>query len=492
MPSIDIRQLVNSVPGVLSGGGSNPVMSGVFLTTNSAVQVGTALSFPTYASVAAFFGSSAQESISAAQYFAGFDNSTVKPSVLKFWRYVNANVAAFLRGGSLGSMTLDQLKAIGSGTLIATVDGTLKTASSIALGSATSFSNAATLITTAFTSGVTCTYDSQRNAFVLTSATTGATSTITYCTGTLATALFMTQATGAVLSQGAAATTPAASMDALLLASKNWATFSTLFEPLLADKQAFATWTSQRTDRVYFAWDTDIGATQTGNTSNFGYLAKIAQYNGVAPLYNRVDDAAFWMGTTASINFNQTNGRIAFSYRSQAGLVPAVYDDTVYANLIANGYNFYGSFSNNTDTFSFAQSGAIPGMWKWLDEYINQIYLNAQLETALINLLINSTSLPYNIDGYNAIRAACADPIRAAKNFGSIRAGVTLTQAQKNQINGAVGFDVSNEMFTEGYYLQISDADGTTRTNRTSPPISLWYMSGGSMRTLSMASIDVL
>lgn len=492
MPSIDIRQLVNSVPGVLSGGGSNPVMSGVFLTTNSAVPVGNALSFPTYASVAAFFGSAAQESISAAQYFAGFDNSTIKPSVLKFWRYVNASVAAYVRGGSLGTMTLAQLQAIGSGTLIATVDGTLKTSSTIALGSASSFSNAASLITTAFVSGVTCTYDSQRNAFVLTSATTGATSTITYCTGTLATALFMTQSTGAVLSQGAVATTPAASMDALLINTKSWATFTTLFEPVLADKQAFSTWTSQKNDRIYFPWDTDIGATQTGNTTNFGYLAQIAQYNGVAPLYNRIDDAAFWMGMVASINFDQTNGRVAFAYRSQAGLVPVVYDDTIYANLINNGYNFYGSFSNNTDTFSFAQSGKIPGIWKWLDEYVNQIYLNAQLQSALITLLTNVLSLPYNADGYNLIRAACADPIRAAKNFGSIRAGVTLSQAQKNIINGAVGFDVSNEMFTEGFYLQILDADATARTNRTTPPISLWYMSGGSMRTLSMAAIDVL
>ena len=492
MPSIDIRQLVNSVPGVLSGGGSNPVMSGVFLTTNSSVPVGTALSFPTYASVAAFFGSSAQESISAAQYFAGFDNSTVKPSILKFWRYVNANVAAFVCGGNLGSMTLAQLQAIGSGTLIATVDGTLKTSSTIALGSATSFSNAASLITTAFTSGVTCTYDSQRNAFVLTSSTTGASSTITYCTGTLATSLFMTQATGAVLSQGAVATTPSASMDALLLATKNWATFSTLFEPILADKQAFATWTSQKTDRIYFCWDTDIGATQTGNTSNFGYLAQIAQYNGVAALYNRVDDAAFWMGMVASINFSQPNGRVSFAYRSQAGLTPVVTDDTTYANLITNGYNFYGSFSNNTDTFSFAQTGKIPGVWKWLDEYVNQIYLNSQMQSSVVNLMTNVLSAPFNSDGVALVRAALIDPIISARNFGTIRAGVTLTSAQKAQINGSVGYDVSNEMFTEGFYLFLGDPDATDRANRNYSKIFLWYMSGGSMRTINISATDVL
>jgi hypothetical protein len=488
--AIDIRNLVTSTPSVLSGGGSSPSMASVFLTNNTAVPIGQAKLFTLASAVSAFFGSASAEALAANIYFSGFQNSTVKPNALYFWQYPSANVAAYLRGGNLGSMTLTQLKAL-SGVLTMTVDGVVKTTTTINLTAATSFSNAATIISAGFTSGPVVAFDAQRNAFTFTSNTTGASSTITYATGTLSAGLLLTQALGAETSQGTVAGVPATSMDSLLATTKKWATFTTLFEPVTADKTLFALWTTSKTDRVYFAWDTDIGATQNGNLTSFGVLAKAAQYNGVCPLYNRVDDAAFWAGTVASVDWTRREGRIAFAYRSQAGLTAAVTDDTIYANLIANGYNFYGQFSSNVDTFSFCQTGAIPGAWKWLDTYINEIYLNQQIQTAVVNLLLSVNSLPYSDYGYALLRAACTDPIKSFITFGGIRAGVPLSDAQKTQINGAAGVDVSGEMFTEGYYLQILPADAQTRSNRTSPPITLWYMDGGSIRTVNLASIAV-
>ena len=56
------------------------------------------------------------------------------------------------------------------------------------------------------------TYDSLSGAFIVTSGTTGATSTVSYGSGTTADALNLTAADGAVLSQGAAAAVPAAAM----------------------------------------------------------------------------------------------------------------------------------------------------------------------------------------------------------------------------------------------------------------------------------------
>ena len=64
------------------------------------------------------------------------------------------------------------------------------------------------------TANPTVTYDSVRGAFVIDSGTTGAASSIAFpTTGTLATDLLLTQAAGAVLSQGSAAMTPAEVMD---------------------------------------------------------------------------------------------------------------------------------------------------------------------------------------------------------------------------------------------------------------------------------------
>ena len=87
---------------------------------------------------------------------------------------------------------------------------------------------------------VTVTYDSIASAFVITSGSTGATSTIAFpTTNALATGLLLTAATGAVLSQGALAATPNAFMTNLVTITQNFATFSTNFEPNTASKEAF-------------------------------------------------------------------------------------------------------------------------------------------------------------------------------------------------------------------------------------------------------------
>src|ERR1019366_8994298 len=66
-------------------------------------------------------------------------------------------------------------------------------------------------------SGAVCTYDTLRQAFVITSPTTGALSTVAFpTTGALVTGLNLTAATGAVLSQGAAISTPAGTMAAII------------------------------------------------------------------------------------------------------------------------------------------------------------------------------------------------------------------------------------------------------------------------------------
>lgn len=75
------------------------------------------------------------------------------------------------------------------------------------------------------------TYDSQFEAFIVTSGITGAPSTAAFATGTLAGPLALTAATGAVLSQGAAATTPSAFMTALVAQNQNWVSFTTTFDP---------------------------------------------------------------------------------------------------------------------------------------------------------------------------------------------------------------------------------------------------------------------
>ncbi|MBR8475838.1 DUF3383 domain-containing protein [Burkholderia cenocepacia] len=496
--SIPASLIASVTPSVISAGGSALDLVGIILTTNSRVPIGTVPTFPTKDAVSAYFGSMSLEAQLAAVYFGGFDNSNVKPGSLGFSQYPTAPVSAYLRSGSLAAMTLTQLQAL-SGTLIVTVDGVQKTSANINLASATSFSNAATLIAAGFTGGPTVAYDSVAAAFTLTSTTTGATSTIGFASGTLATGLKLTQAAGAVTSQGAIASTPAAAMTAITKITQNWVSFMTAFDPDNGvgntQKMAFATWTSQQNNRyLYAVWDTDQSPTTTvPATSSLGYLVNQANMSGVAPNFNDVNKAAFLMGAIASIDFTQTDGRSTLSFKSQSGLSADVTDATVYQNLVANGYNCYGAFATANDQFTFYTPGTIAGQYDWIDSYIDQIWLNNQLQLAIMTGFTQSKSVPYNTVGDATIEAWLMDPINQAVNFGAIRQGVQLSAAQAQEVNTAAGRKIDSILSSRGWYLQVlaSTAPAQTRAARQSPPCSLWYMDGGSVQQLNLASVMV-
>lgn len=564
--SIPASAIVNVNPGVIGAGGTALSLNGLFLTGSTRVPVGTVMSFPSQLSVAAFFGSSAQEASIARVYFAGFDNSNVKPGAVLFSQYPLADVSGYLRGASLAALTLTQLQAL-AGVLIVTIDGVVKTSSAISLAGATSFSNASQIINAALGqagptaatltgaiagttltvsavatgnievgqvlsgNGVTAatyitalgtgtggtgtytvsvsqtasstaitaktppvTYDSVSSAFVVTSPTAGLTSTISFGSGSIATSIGLTAVAGAVTSQGAVAATPTDAMDAIVAQTQNFAGFTTSFEPDTADKLEFATWNSGKNNRyIYAAWDTDITATQTPDTGAAGALIIGAGNSGTSLIYEPTDlnHAAFLLGSIASIDFTETNGRVTLAFRAQAGITPGVTSQQIAANLIANGYNFYGAYATATQAFNFFQTGSITGPFLWIDSYVNQIKLNADLQQSLLSLLTQVKSVPYNDQGYTLIREACTDPINAALNFGTIRSNVPLSALQAAEVNAAAGLRIDDTLSTRGWYLQIQPASAEVRAARGSPPMTLWYVDGQSVQAIALASIEI-
>lgn len=343
-------------------------------------------------------------------------------------------------------------------------------------------------------------YDSVSGGLIIKSGWWGAGSTVAFPTGTLAEPVFLTEATGAVLSQGADATTPATFMTSVTDLTQNWATFMTITDPDADNgndqKLAFAAWTNTADNRyAYIAMDTDVTARlSAAATTSFGYLIAQAGYSGTAAI-SAVDFTqrydAFICGAAASINFEALNGRITFAFKGQSGLVPDVTTATAATNLTANGYNFYGVYATANDQFRLFQTGVVSGDFQWLDSYINQIWLNNALQLALLNLLANINSVPYNAFGYELLTQACIDPINAAVNFGSIRIGVPLSASQEAQINSAAGVDVSETMYEQGWYLQVLDAAPIVRQARQSPPMNLWFMDGQSIQQIRLSSVLV-
>ncbi|CAE6857285.1 hypothetical protein R75461_07784 [Paraburkholderia nemoris] len=491
MPNtIPIDQIVKVNPGVLAAAGDAVDLNGLILTASPYAPTGEALLFADPNDVSAYFGPQSIEAQMAAICFAGYQNCTKTPGALYFAQYNEVAVPAWVRGASLAAMTLEELQAV-SGAFSIVVDGVPHEAD-LDLSAATSFSDAAQILSTDLALDVT--FDAQHQAFAVTNALTGAASTISAATGAAATALAMDAASGATVSPGADPATPGAFMDNLIAnVTQNWALFTTTWEPDLAGKTAFSQWASSTGYRFgYAGYDSDPQARVAGSAACWGYTLKSQDLDGSVPLYGDCTHAAFVLGFAASLDFSRLNGRTTLAFRTQAGLVPSVTNASDAIALKANGYNWFGAYANATAQFNFAYPGAVSGEWAWLDSYLDQIWLNANLQLAMIQLLMAVGSLPYNAQGDAMIEAACMDPISRAVNFGAIRTGIALSDAQVAEIQNALGFDASPAIGAKGYYLDIQPATADIRAARASPPMTLYYTDGGSVQQLTLASIAIV
>jgi hypothetical protein len=508
--TIPASQIVSVVPSVLSPGGVGLVMNGLVLTENTLMPTGTVLEFSSPTAVSNFFGPASAEYVYAQIYFAGFNGQTIQPSTILFAPYNAAARAGWLQSGSFANVTLTQLKAITPGTLTITFAGTPLVSSSINLSSVASFTAAAAAIQAAFTTPpFTVTWDAVQSVFIFASTATGSTETIAFPSDTIATPLLLTQATGATLSQGAAADTPASAMTNAVSVNQNWATVSYITELSLANKEALAVWLDAQDDYYLgVIWDSDTQACVQNATEPFGVVAKAGGYNSVmaiggdpaaVPSGNTLGGvclniAAFFQGMVAAVNFNAANGRICFGSRSSqsAAVIPSCANQQTYENLLANGYNCYAAFASRTTNFVFFSNGNMPGEFPWADQYVDQIWLNAALQQALLNLYTTVNSIPYDPYGYGMIRAALQGVIASALNFGAIQTGVVLSSSQAAEVNASAGLTVATLIQNNGYYLQILDPGPTARAARQTPIISLWYTDGGCVQQIEMASIDIL
>ena len=338
-------------------------------------------------------------------------------------------------------------------------------------------------------------FDSQTGSFNILSGTTGSGSTISYVTGTAAGALGLTAAMGAVLSQGAIASTPAAAMDAVLANSQNWSSFMTTWLPSQSDMLAFALWNNlQGNSYIYAMWDSDIATTMQNDTTSVSYQVMLANYSGIACIYDPVNGptlAAFTLSYAGCLDFPRFNGRATLAFRSQTGIPAGVTNRGIARVLKSKGVNFYGSYATANDVFTFFQTGAISGPFRWVDSYANQIWMNNEFQLAIITGLVSIGSIPYNQDGRTYLKAVMSDPIIAAKNFGAIRAGVQLSNAQAVAVNAAAGVKIDDTLYQVGWYLQILDPPAQIRVARGSPVCTFWYTDGQSVQSIKLASIEI-
>ncbi|MEP8891716.1 DUF3383 domain-containing protein [Enterobacter roggenkampii] len=496
MSTIPLSVDFNITPNVVTPAGSAVDANGLMLTDNELVPVGSVVSYFSAADVSALMGSTSKEFLAAQQYFNGYENSSVIPGELLMYRVITADVAGYLLSGNLKGVALATLKAIPAGTITLTVDGVSTTSSSIDLSTATSFSDIASKLQTGIgASKVAVEWLPIANRFIIRSVTTGADSQVSYASpGALATGLLLTQTTAATVSPGSDAVTMTDMMNNIINTNQNWIPFETLVDLNEQQNSELSAWANSQKSRFVFVYhETSAEATIPNNANCFYQKVVVANgYEGTFPVYGSYLYGAMALAYSGSIDFARTNGRVSFKFRGFSGLAPNVSDLATAQALKSNGYNFYGSYSLNKTMAQYASDGAISGKFVWLDSFINQVWINANLVGAYANLFTNNQSYPFNQNGYGAIQAATIDVANQAINFGAIQKGVVLDQAQIRIVNNTVGKDISATLYSEGWYLFIPTQTGSARLERELQGAIFYYVDGQLIQSINMSSTAIL
>ncbi|MXV44402.1 DUF3383 family protein [Saccharibacter sp. 17.LH.SD] len=286
----------------------------------------------------------------------------------------------------------------------------------------------------------------------------------------------------------------AAYMNDVINKVQDFVGITTSFEPSFSQKQVLAQWTGAQADRYWYVpWDTDEQALTAENNASFGTWLKAQSLEGTTLVYKDPLVSALCLGWMASLDFDATNGRTTLAGRQNGLITPSVSNAQDADTLQKKGYSFYGAYANGLGSFQFLEDGSVSGQFLWADSYINQIWLNASFQADLINLLLSVGQIPYNTQGDALISASVQDTINQAVNFGAIRAGVTLTEAQQQQIDSTAGSSISSTVQSRGWYFQpnASATPAATRVKRGSPPCRFWYTDGQSVQSINLASIEV-
>ncbi|AOA58327.1 DUF3383 domain-containing protein [Acinetobacter larvae] len=486
LPSIPASNIVNINPAVVGTGGTPLALNAVVLSDSSIYPI---REYNNADAVADAFGINSHEHRFAQIYFNGIENATLVPESLFIAKYNTGDVAAKLIGASLRTRELADIQKI-KGQLNISVDGVVM-AAAIDLSRATSFSNAAEVITTLV--GVLCYFDTQIQAFIIKSTSTGGSSALSFATGDVADSLGLSKQSGAIVDNASTTDTVESTVKRITGYTLNFASITYIGHYFNIDLcKQIAKWNSQQNSRYWFVYyNEEPTALMPNNDTCFGAWLKEYEIDGTTPIYGGLEQAALACSYAASINFNEINGRATMDFKGQSGMAATITDQDDAKALESNGYAYYGAWATANDRFVFFRHTVVSGKFKWVDAYLNQVYFNSQLQLAYVTMLKNYKSVPYNAEGKAIHRAAAKDPIDQMFNFGGIQAGVTLSSQQKALINREAGFDAASQLYSNGVAMSVGDATPQIRGKRASLPLKLWYTDGGSVHTVNLASINV-
>ena len=500
--AIAASHIVQVLPRVVSGGSNDLELNGLLLTENPLISASAmVLEFPSAAAAGAYFGVTSVEYAAADVYFTSYNNKLTAPKAFYVARRVAEAVPAWLRGGKV-TQTLAQLKTVTDGGMAISIDSTACTVTGVDFSAATSYSDVAVILEQAITAvtgagAVQIDYSSLTGAFTITSGTTGAASEVSFAAPSsgadLAALLNLAENRGAVLSAGMNALSVGEQMAAILAKTQNWVSFTTAWEVDVEEGLEWAAWADAHYGWLYAGYSTNPLMASADSNADLASAVQNAGFDHTAVVYGSLEYAAFIMGVVASVAWQRVNGTITAAFKAQSGLAPWVVDEGAASILESKNCNYFGNFATRNAEFIFLYPGCLSASdYGFIDPYVNAIWLNNRLQVSLMDGITSAGRVPYNTRGYTMIKAWMMDPVNQARGNAAIEPGVVLSERQRSEVMNEAGLDISKELWTQGYYIQVLDPGAAARARRGSPIISLWYTYGGAVQKVEVASTAIL
>jgi len=382
------------------------------ITSEQQGPISTASRYRIYSdagSVATNFGTASKAYDFALSFFGTSPNATNAGGylVIGYWRgaeEVVAATAASLNGAQLSEANIvGALQQVANGTLTVDVDGTPEALTALDFQSATTLAGIVAVID-AELSGATASIDDQR--VVITSNTTGATSTITFAadpgTGTfIGQTLALTTGSGGFLTQGAAAET--------LTAETKLAAITELFSqvkfrgamfidnPTDVESKALAEFGQANDVLQYDVFDSP--ANLTVDPTNVVWDIKLSSLTNYRMLFSAVGNrklAASYMARAHTVNFRAEDSALTMHLK-ELSVAAEEYTQTQVNQAKIVGLDIYTTIKLTPAILTSGANG-------FTDERYNLIAYVDFLQIDMFNLLKStSTKIPQTTRGVNQL-----------------------------------------------------------------------------------------
>ena len=442
--------------------------------------------YSTVDAVAADFGTSAPEYKAADLYFS----QAPQPSVLYIGRFAQTATSGRLVGPSLSTaqQAIANFTAVTTGSLSMLVDGVASNLTTLDFSADINLNGVASTLTTAFAGVATVTWDAVYQRFTVTSATTGATSTVAFATtpgsGTDVAPLFGFRSTdGGRSAVGSAVETLVAGVTACADASTDW--YGVYCAPVTpevdADRLAVAAFVEAASpSRIYGLTTQSAAVIDASQTTDIASQLKALKYSRTFVQYSSSSAyaAASLFGRAFTVDFTGNNTAITLKFKQEPGVTAETLTESQAAALTAKNCNVFVNYNNAT---AIIQQGVMVNGY-FFDEVQGLDWLQNYVQTAIFNLIYTSpTKIPQSDAGVNQIVATCENAMVQAVSNGLVAPGVW----------NAPGFGaiVTGQTLAKGYYIYappISTQSQADREARMAPTLQIAAKLAGAVHSANV------